>query len=191
MYNDDNTVVYLSYPADLGPPPRWMDNLLGIDKKDPNSSFRFYLSGGLIHPTLLPVLTSRGDNNKSAQLLAMKLAQGYTTRLVDSVLSRDIDKIALLASENPFSTEYRLLQDLWVLSRSDIFVVDCDSLGRARCGMESVYAHNCVRTLGVSDSSSFDPWYQYHLDSMVTSPRAFDAINRIRLASSSATSISD
>lgn len=178
MFSDKKTVVYISYPSDVSPAPHWTSPLIGGDE----SPFVFYFSGGAVHPSLLPVLLSRSIEKAVVHKLVLKLSQGYTTRLIDSLISDDFERIVKLVKENPQSTEYRILQDLWVLSRSDILVVDCDLPSYARCGMEVVYAHNCVKTLGVSDSSWLDPWYQYHLDMIVKSPLVPSTLNLLREA---------
>lgn len=181
MFSDNKVVVYLGYPSEDEPIPGWMHPMLQLEQQNPGSSdFHFYLSGGAVTPSLLPTLLSRANEAGPAQLLAMKLAQGYTTRLVDALLSPNLENISKLAAGSPRSTEYRILLDLWVLSRSDVYVVDCELLGRGSCGMEAVYAHHCVRTVGVSDSSSIDPWYQYHLDLLVKSPMAMETLKDLR-----------
>lgn len=169
----DSKVVYISYPSDLRPPPSWISPLISTE----DSPFKFYFSGGTIHPSLLPILVSRSSDKSTAQKIAMKLAQGYTTRLVDSILSSDIENIQKLTTSSPQSTEYRILQDLWILSRSDVFVVDCDLAGYARGGMETSYAQGCLQTIGVSDCAIIDPWYQYHLDMIVKSPLVRSTLN--------------
>ncbi len=183
-YADEKVVVYIGYPSEvLAKPPSWIDSVLRAEAQDAaNSSFRFFLSGGSLTPQLLELLKSRSSSQTGAQLMSLKLAQGYTSRLVDALLSPEIEKLAILATENPLSTEYRILLDLWVLSRSDVYVVDCDLLGRARCGMEAVYAHHCVKTVGVSDSPVQDPWYQYHLDAIVKSQMCLTYLRMLRPA---------
>jgi hypothetical protein len=183
-FSDDKIVVYIGYPVEvISKPPSWVDSLLRSESQDPaNSPFRFFLSGGALTPPLLEVLKSRGEERVSAQRMAMKLAQGYTSRLLDAILSPDIVKLAALANENPLSTEYRLLLDLWVLSRSDVYVVDCDLMGRARCGMEAVYAHHVTKTVGVADSPVMDPWFQYHLDVLVKSQMCMPFLTSLRHA---------
>lgn len=172
MSLDAKTVVYVSYPLEEKM-PSWVSSLM--ESKD--SPFLFYLGGGIIHPSLLPTMKSRAENTSIAHKLTMKLAYGYTTRLIDMVLSSNLEKIHTTVLANPHSTEFRLLQDLWVMSRSDVFVVDCSMPGSAKEGMETLYAHSCLKTVGVNDSSTLDPWYQYHLDMVVKSPMVQSTLN--------------
>lgn len=183
-YSDDKILVYLGYPTEvISHPPGWMNALLRAEVSDPgNSPYRFYLSGGSLTPQLLSLLQTRAENRTAAQQMAMRLAQGFTSRLLDALLSPGIDRLSALVQENPLSTEYRLLLDLWVLSRSDVYVVDCDLLGRGRCGMEAVYAHHLAKTVGVSDSPVMDPWFQYHLDVIVKSQMCLPYLGTLRHA---------
>lgn len=183
-YSDDKILVYVGYPSEVvSGPPAWAESLLRREVQSPDDSpYRFFLSGGTVTPQLLTLLSTRAEKRNGAQQMAMKLAQGYTSRLIDALLSPNIEKLILLVKENPLSTEYRLLLDLWVLSRSDIYVVDCELLGRARCGMETVYAHYCTKTVGIADSPLLDPWFQYHLDAMVKSQMCFSYLETLRLA---------
>jgi hypothetical protein len=182
MYSDDKVVVYLGYPAEVSPsPPRWMDSLTLTESRNLVASpYRFYLSGGIVTNQLLEVLKNRASNIEVAQKLCLRLTNGYTSRLIDSILSPSIELCVKRCQENPLSTEFRVLLDLWVMSRSDVYVVDCDLLGKGRLGMETVYAHDCIKTVGVSDSPVLDPWYQYHLDSIIKSQMCLSFLTDLR-----------
>jgi len=183
MYPDRKIVVYLGYPSEVAAkPPRWIETLVRSEVENENSPYHFYLSGGSVTKGLLQILRGRAASALTAQKMSMKLVQGYTSRLLDLLMSPDIEKILQLVQESARSTEYRILLDLWVLSRSDVYVVDCDLLGRGRSGMETVYAHDSLRTVGVSDSPILDLWYQYHLDSIVKSQMCFSHLETLRHA---------
>ena len=184
IYPDDTIIVYAGYPAELvSSPSAWIEALLASEVRDPSKSpFSFYLSGGAVTPHLLSLLRGRATSRACAQKMALKLALGYTSRLIEALLSPDVEKLVSLVRESPLSIEYRILLDLWVLSRSDIYLVDTVLLGRGRCGMEAVYAHSCLCTAGIADSPVLDLWFQYHLDSIVKSQFASSHINLLRKA---------
>lgn len=184
QYTDDKIIVYLGYPVEVHEKPSsWIGSMLRSESTDiPNSPFRFFLSGGVVTSALLELLKSRAAVTGTARSLAVKLSQGYPARLIDSLLSPEIEQVLSYVAGSPLSTEYRILLDLWVLSRSDVYLVDCDLLGRARCGMEAVYAQHCVPTVGISDSPVVDPWFQYHLDALIKSQMALSHLHLLRSA---------
>lgn len=163
-------LVYVGHSCIGGPIPSWPSTLVAQD----GLVFTPYFSGGKLSDDLLSLLRSKASETAQAHKLCMKLAQGYTSRLIDSLLSPDIDRISSLVSANPYSVEYRILLDLWILSRSDVYVVDCDQLGFGRLGLEASYAQGILRTVGVHDGSYLDPWYHYHLDVVVKSRKLLE-----------------
>jgi len=172
-FTDDKIVVYLGYPAESSDVPHWMSSLLQKEMTEKESHpYRFFISGGSVTPELLSVLKGRGEQVAQAHEMSIRLSRGFPSRLIDALVSPDIEKISNLALSNPGSSEFRVLLDLYVLSRSDIYFVDCNLMGGGRCGMELVYSHDMIPTIGVSDSLSIDPWYHYHTDLLVKSQMA-------------------
>lgn len=164
-FNDDKILVYLGYPADYTSIPLWMSYLLKGETEDKEDHpYRFYVSGGSLTEEALALLSSRSADTEQAQLMSLRLSRGVPSRLIDPLMSIDIANISSLAKENPSSPEFRILLDLYVLSRSDIYLLDCNLLGGGRCGMELAYSHDSIPTVGVSDACSVDPWYHYHVD---------------------------
>lgn len=180
-FTDDKLVVYLGYPAEVSDIPKWMSSLLRSEMENAaDSPFRFYLSGGSVTPELLSLLETRGTVSDQAQAMSIRMSRGFPSRLIDALLSPDVAKIVDMANKNPNSVEFRVLLDLYVLSRSDVYLVDCNLLGGGRCGMEVVYSHDTIATLGVVDSSSVDPWYHYHIDLMLKSQMVSSYLNLVR-----------
>jgi len=168
--SSSSLLVYVGHPCVRNAIPSWSSTLVSQE----GLTVIPYLPGLKISEELISLLKVRAVETSQAHKLCMKLSQGYTSRLLDSLLSPDIDHIVSLAASNPNSVEYRILLDLWVLSRSDVYVVDCDLLGFGRMGLETAYAHGILRTVGVSDGSYLDPWYQYHLDVVVKSRKLLE-----------------
>lgn len=165
------SVVYLGYPAENSPLPKWIEDCCAQEQTSGDSyPYMFYLSGGAPTPRLQSYLGSLEGAPSTAQLLCSKIAVGSTSsRFVDTLCYSDFSSVYSLVSESPRSSEFRVLFDLFVLSRSSLLVLDTDLMGYGRGGMEAVYAHGIIPTLGVSDSTLVDPWYKIHLDFLVKS----------------------
>lgn len=173
----DKILVYLGFSVENGEPPHWAASLVRSLPAD--SPYIFFFSGGVLTPQCVELLQSRAGA-VSAQQLAMKLVHGSVSRLVPHITSPKIEQIYKSTQDAPLSTEYSVLLDLLVLSRSDVYVVDCDVLTRGRLGMEAAYAHGIVRTVGVSDTPVLDRWYQYHLDVILKSHSLFSYLELLR-----------
>lgn len=158
-------LVYLSYPEEgLHATPLWVKDLLDTASEE----VVFHVSGMTPSLSVSKLLEARMEGSKVNEMV-VRLAQGTTRRLIDSLVSMDLSKILYMQESQPQSVEFHVLRDLWILSRSDVYVVDTDILGRAKCGVEVSAIHGIIPTLGVSDSFILDPWFIYYLDGFVKS----------------------
>lgn len=158
-------VVYVGYPADLQQQPAaWTEDLFRAEAE--GASLRFFLSGGGLTENLQKELARREAPDRFSFLSGL-LSKAYAGRLLPSLMTEKVQAIAETAG-GPASSELRVLADLWVLSRADVYLVDCDSVGRGRCGMETLYAEMMgLTTIGVTDTPILDPWYHYHLGRVI------------------------
>jgi len=164
------SIVYLGYPAESSSLPQWVEGCCAQEQKSGDAyPYMFYISGGAVTPRLHEYLGGLKVPS-IAHRLCSKLAVGSTSaRFVDPLVSADFESLYSMVSESPKSSEFRVLFDLYVLSRSSLLVLDTDMVGYGRGGMEAAYAHGIIPTLGVSDSPLVDPWYKIHLDFLVKS----------------------
>lgn len=164
--------VYVGYPADLQQlPSAWTEALFRAEAE--GAPLRFFVSGGSLTDNLQKELARREAPDRFSFLSGF-LSNSYAGRLLPALRTEKVQVIAATAAgtAGPVSSELRVLADLWVLSRADVYLVDCDSVGRGRCGMETLYAEMMgLTTIGVTDTPVLDPWYQYHLD-MIIKPYA-------------------
>lgn len=159
---DRKLLIYVGFPCDLTPQPSaWANRLFhSVAQGDP---FRVFVSGGSFTDETKEELASRQTVNRIDRL--DKFLEGaYPSRLVPSLQAETLENIVKLTDPPSASSEFRVLTDLWVLARADVYLGDLDLLGRGRCGMELLYANVMgVETVGVSDTSAQDPWTHYHL----------------------------
>jgi hypothetical protein len=154
-------VVYVGYPCDSRDVPAWVEEMISHSK----DSAAFYLSGGQIVPQTLSAIATRTVSPSRVERLSTLASGRYSARLIPTLLEGRGDKISAYAMQNPVNIEGLILQDLWVLLRSDYFVVDLDSVGRGRVGMELAYASTLgLKIIGVSQCAVADPWMTYHVD---------------------------
>jgi hypothetical protein len=154
-------VIYVGYPCDSRDVPTWVEETIAQFK----DRAAFYLSGGQIVPQTMVELASRSVSASRVERLSTVASGRYSARLTPSLLEARGDKISAYAMQNPFNIEGLVMQDLWVLLRSDYFVVDLDSLGRGRVGLELAYASMLgLKTIGVTQCAVADPWMTYHVD---------------------------
>lgn len=173
-----NLVVYLGYPNDLmAQPAPWTNTLFKVAAE--GQPFSFFVSGGRITDSLREELRSR-DALARLEFISSVLSRSYAGRLVPALAKEKVETIAEMAS-GPAETELRVLADLWVLSRADVYVVDCDAVGRGRCGVETLYADLLgLETIGVTGTPIMDPWYHYHLGRIVKPHAVLDHLWQIR-----------
>lgn len=176
----DSLVAYIGYPADLySSPPHWAGGLLGAQQD--GSTLRSFVSGGSLSDSLYEELSTR-DVSSRLERLEAALHGSYTSRLLGPMGQGLADLRDILGSSHT-SAELSILANLWVMVRSDVFLVDCDLSGRGSCGMETLYADIIgLVTVGVADSPSLDPWYFYHLSRIVKPYHVGTALAEISLA---------
>lgn len=172
--SDRKLLTYVGYPSDLYPqPPSWANRL--FEASSQGEPFRFFVSGGRITDTTRDELARR--DTLRVENLAQALQGSYPSRIVPAIATENLESISSLAAGTA-SSELRVLADLWVMARADVCLFDCDSLGRARCGLEISYANLLgVETLGVTDLPSLDPWLHYHVGRIV---RPHDILHHLR-----------
>lgn len=168
-------LVYLSYPSEVPSVsiPQWASSLISSPK---SSNLRIYVPGQSITPELREELSARKNGSEIVHSFCTRLARGYSTRLIDGLVKGDPELIIKAVSASPLSVELRLLQDLWILSRADVLLMDCDYLGRGRSGTEALLAHGLIPSIGITDSVLIDPWLYYLLDSTVKSHLCLDSL---------------
>lgn len=155
------TVVYIGYPCESHNTPSWADDLISKLK----DSCCFYLSGGQIVPSTLSQLSTHVVSASRVERLSSMFSGRYLSRLLPTLLEATGEKISSYTLQNPVNIESLVLQDLWVMLRSDYFVADLDLLGRGRVGMELTYASVLgLKTVGVTQCVVADPWSCYHVD---------------------------
>lgn len=178
MMDERILVAYVGYPADLQQQPAtWTEDLFRAEAD--GAPFRFFVSGGSLTEGLQTELARRDAPDRFTFLSAL-LAKAYAGRLLPALTAEKVQNIAATAA-GPASSELRVLADLWVLSRADVYIVDCDSVGRGRCGMETLYAEMMgLTTVGVTDTPNLDPWYHYHLGRIIKPHTALRSLCEIR-----------
>lgn len=158
-------LVYLGYPADLHPNmPTWSERL--FHETQEGAPFHYFVSGGVINEGTMETLKER--ETKRIGKLARALEGTYQARMLGSLQQMTPDEVASQLSSGILSSEGRVLADLWVMARADVYLVDCDAVGRARTGMEALYATLMgLESIGVTDTPTQDPWFHCHLGRLV------------------------
>jgi len=169
------SLVYLGYPSLSSSPPLWVEKLCEEEQSSEDFPYMFYLSGGVPTPRVLSTI-DEGSAYPCSSRLCDRLSHTSLARFTGPLFEKKLSDVSSLAQESPNSTEFRLLLDLWLLSRASAYVVDTDILGYGRCGIEVSYAGGSMPTIGVSDRSVVDPWYQYHVDCLVKSSKVLSSL---------------
>jgi len=163
-------LVYVGYPSLYSSPPSWVNDLCKEEQQGGEDyPYLFFLSGGVPTPRMLGLFEDKTDIPVTAQKISSKAAFG-PSRLVDPLLSMSLADVWSAVQESPDSPEFRILLDLWAISRSYAYLLDMNVPGRGSTGIGLSYASGVIPVMGVCDSSIVDPWYQYFSDVLVKSP---------------------
>jgi len=157
-------VIFLSYAIETeAQAPFWVQQLRAVEKQA-NTSLLLYVTGTRPSEEVLVALRQR----PASQLLPAQLAQLGLPQFVRPLQERTPDSILSEFLRRSDSMEFRVLWDLFVLSRSSALVADLNTPS-CRGGVELALASGCIPVIGVNDSLQLDPYAGLLVDVLVRS----------------------